>query len=56
MGVSVLDLVGQIVYYPDMASIVGKKRGNKTYYYPVTSARWFSTLMNVASRSSEIRR
>src|SRR5665647_2710533 len=39
MGVSVLDLVGQIVYYPDMASIVGKKRGNKTYYYLVTSAR-----------------
>src|SRR5665647_1838275 len=39
MGVSVLDLVGQIVYCPDMASIVGKKRGNKTYYYLVTSAR-----------------
>src|SRR5665647_1665036 len=39
MGVSVLGLVGQIVYYPDMASIVGKKRGNKTYYYLVTSAR-----------------
>ena len=39
MGVSVLDLVGRIVYYPDMASIVGKKRGSKTYYYLVTSAR-----------------
>jgi transposase len=39
MCVSVLDLVGQIVYYPDMASIVGKKRGNKTYYYLVTSGR-----------------
>src|SRR5665648_1064629 len=39
MGVSVLCLVGRTVYYPDMASIVGKKRGNKTYYYLVTSAR-----------------
>src|SRR5665647_1762257 len=39
MGVSVLGLVGPIMYYPDMASIVGKKRGNKTYYYLVTSAR-----------------
>lgn len=39
MGMSVLDLRGRIVYYPDMASIVGKKRGNKTYYYLVTSAR-----------------
>jgi transposase len=39
MGVSVLDLVGQIVYYPYMASIVGKKRGNQTYYYLVESAR-----------------
>jgi transposase len=39
MGVSVLDLVGRILYYPDMASIVGKKRGNKTYYYLVESAR-----------------
>ena len=28
-----------MVYYPDMASIVGKKRGNKTYYYLVESAR-----------------
>ena len=39
MCVSVLDLVGRIVSYPDMASIVGKKRGNQTYYYLVTSAR-----------------
>ena len=28
-----------MVYYPYMASIVGKKRGNQTYYYLVTSAR-----------------
>lgn len=27
------------MYYPYMASIVGKKRGNQTYYYLVTSAR-----------------
>ena len=39
MGVSVLDLVGQIMHCPDMVSIVGKKRGNKTYYYLVASAR-----------------
>src|SRR5664280_2696512 len=39
MRVSVVDLTGQLVYYPDMASIVGKKRGNKTYYYLVESAR-----------------
>jgi transposase len=39
MRVSVVDLVGQIVYYPYMASIVGKKRGNQTYYYLVESAR-----------------
>jgi transposase len=39
MGVSVLDFVGQTVYYPYMASIVGKKRGNQTYYYLVESAR-----------------
>jgi transposase len=37
--VSVLDLVGVLVYYPHMASIVGKKRGNQTYYYLVESAR-----------------
>jgi hypothetical protein len=37
--VSVLDLAGQLVYYPYMASIVGKKRGNQTYYYLVESAR-----------------
>jgi hypothetical protein len=28
-----------LVYYPYMASIVGKKRGNQTYYYLVESAR-----------------
>src|SRR5665811_2111097 len=39
MRVSVLDAAGQIVYYPYMASIVGKKRGNQTYYYLVESAR-----------------
>ena len=39
MRVSVLDLAGQLVYYPYMASIVGKKRGNQTYYYLVESAR-----------------
>src|SRR5665811_2173658 len=39
MRVSVLDVVGRIVYYPYMPSIVGKKRGNQTYYYLVESAR-----------------
>src|ERR1035437_5637006 len=39
MGVSVLDLAGRLVYYPYLASIVGKKRGNQTYYYLVESAR-----------------
>ena len=39
MRVSVLDLTVQKVYYPYMASIVGKKRGNQTYYYLVESAR-----------------
>jgi transposase len=39
MRVSVLDLAGQLVYYPYMPSIVGKKRGNQTYYYLVESAR-----------------
>src|SRR5665647_2344239 len=39
MRVSVLDLAGRLVYYPYMASIVGKKRGNQTYYYLVESAR-----------------
>ena len=34
-----LDLTDEIVYYPYMASIVGKKRGNQTYYYLVESAR-----------------
>ncbi len=28
-----------MLYYPHMASIVGKRRGNKTYYYLVESAR-----------------
>jgi hypothetical protein len=28
-----------MVYYLDMPSIVGKKQGNKTYYYLVESAR-----------------
>jgi len=37
--VSVVDVPGLEVYYPYMASIVGKKRGNQTYYYLVTSAR-----------------
>ena len=36
---SVLDVRVSIVYYPDMPSIVGKKRGNQTYYYLVESAR-----------------
>jgi len=39
MGVSVLDITGRKLYYPYMASIVGKKRGNQTYYYLVESAR-----------------
>lgn len=39
MRVSVLDMIGQRVYYPYMPSIVGKKRGNQTYYYLVESAR-----------------
>jgi len=39
MRVSVLDMAGRKVYYPYMASIVGKKRGNQTYYYLVESAR-----------------
>src|ERR1019366_255531 len=38
MRVSVLDLAGRLVYYPYMASIVGKKRENQTYYYLVESA------------------
>ena len=28
-----------VVYYPYMASVVGKKRGGATYYYLVESAR-----------------
>ena len=39
MRVSVRDGGDRIVYYPDVASIVGKKRGNQTYYYLVESAR-----------------
>ncbi len=39
MRVSVLDIVVRIVYYPYMPSIIGKKRGNQTYYYLVESAR-----------------
>jgi transposase len=39
MGVSVLDVCPFRVYYPYMPSIVGKKRGNLTYYYLVESAR-----------------
>ena len=36
---AVLVLARPKVYYPYMASIVGKKRGNATYYYLVESAR-----------------
>jgi len=39
MCVSVLDIADLNLYYPHMASIVGKKRGNQTYYYLVESAR-----------------
>src|SRR5660398_238572 len=39
MRVSVVDFSGSKVYYPYVASIVGKKHGNQTYYYLVTSAR-----------------
>jgi transposase len=35
----VLAIVYRMVYYLDMPSIVGKKQGNKTYYYLVESAR-----------------
>jgi transposase len=35
----VLAFVGEIWYYLDMASIVGKKQGGKTYYYLVESGR-----------------
>jgi transposase len=37
--VSVLACGRPVVYYPYMASIVGKKRGGATYYYLVESAR-----------------
>ncbi len=36
---SVLACGRWLVYYPYMASVVGKKRGNATYYYLVESAR-----------------
>ena len=39
MRVSVLDMIDPKVYYPYMPSIIGKKRGNQTYYYLVESAR-----------------
>jgi len=32
-------MIGPKVYYPHMPSIIGKKRGNQTYYYLVESAR-----------------
>ena len=35
----VFDFLPRLVYYPYMASIVGKKRGTATYYYLVESAR-----------------
>src|SRR6266849_4885187 len=38
-SVSVLVVGAVLVYYPYMASIVGKKRGASTYYYLVESAR-----------------
>lgn len=34
-----LDFRTKILYYPYMPSIVGKRRGNQTYYYLVESAR-----------------
>lgn len=36
---SLVDSVPLLVYYPYMASIVGKRRGDRTYYYLVESAR-----------------
>ena len=36
---SVLACGHRLVYYPYMASVAGKKRGNATYYYLVESAR-----------------
>ena len=35
----VFEFLPRLVYYPYMASIVGKKRGRATYYYLVESAR-----------------
>jgi transposase len=35
----VFDFMPDLVYYPYMASIVGKRRGTATYYYLVESAR-----------------
>ena len=37
--VVVLEVCVTGVYYPYMASIVGKRRGKQTYYYLVESAR-----------------
>jgi hypothetical protein len=37
--VSVIDASVLKVYCPDMPSIVGKRRGDRTYYYLVESAR-----------------
>jgi hypothetical protein len=37
--VVVLEVCVAGVYYPYMASIVGKRRGKQTYYYLVESAR-----------------
>ena len=37
--VAVLGVPGREVYYLYMASIVGKRQGNATYYYLVESAR-----------------
>src|SRR5664280_1251138 len=34
-----MDMMDRKVYYPHMPSIIGKKRGNQTYYYLVESAR-----------------
>jgi transposase len=37
--VLMMGFLGFMVYYLDMASIVGKRQGNQTYYYLVESAR-----------------
>src|SRR5207247_2703419 len=33
------DFGGAVLYYPIMASLISKKKGNKLYYYVVESAR-----------------